>query len=53
MAHIKKVVAGIWAPTESDLQGYCPHCGADVMDCFNKDFCGNCGKKIKWSKKEN
>lgn len=52
MAEIKKVT-NIWAPTESDLQGYCPHCGADVMNCFNKDFCGKCGKKIKWTKKEN
>lgn len=53
MADVKKMVTDIWAPTESDLQGYCPHCGAEVMDHFNKDFCGKCGKKIKWIKKEN
>lgn len=28
----------IWAPTDSNLQGYCLHCGADVMDSFNKEL---------------
>lgn len=48
-----RAVAGVWAPTECDLQGECPHCGADVMDSFNEIFCGKCGKKIEWPKKNN
>lgn len=43
-----KNVIGIFAPTEKDLQGFCPYCGTEVMDCFNQKYCGNCGKKIIW-----
>lgn len=50
--NIPRTVTCVWAPTEFDLQGYCPHCGADVMNCFNKTFCGKCGEKIKWPQKE-
>jgi hypothetical protein len=35
------------------LLGYCPYCKSDVMNCFNKAFCGKCGEKIKWPQKEN
>lgn len=44
----KNNVSEIWAPAEEDLRGYCPHCGADVMEFFNEKRCGDCGKKIKW-----
>ncbi|MEY8357376.1 hypothetical protein AALB39_29110, partial [Lachnospiraceae bacterium 54-53] len=49
---IPRAITGVWAPADCDLQGYCPHCGADVTDCFNKAFCEKCGKKIEWLKKE-
>lgn len=29
--------------------GSCPLCGAEIMDYFNNTYCGNCGKRIKWS----
>ncbi|WP_143057060.1 hypothetical protein [Lacrimispora sphenoides] len=48
---IPKTVSCVWAPTECDLQGYCPHCGSDVMNSFNKVFCGKCGEEIEWPQK--
>ena len=42
-------VKSIYAPTEYDLQGYCPHCGADVMKLFNAKYCGACRKRIIWN----
>lgn len=45
---MKITVTDIYAPTEEDLRGICTYCGEYVMDCYNKNYCGNCGKKITW-----
>lgn len=45
----KSDVISIFAPTEYDLEGQCPFCGERVLSCYNKKFCGLCGKKITWN----
>ena len=32
----------------ADLTGYCPSCKRPLKSRFNKRFCGECGKKVKW-----
>lgn len=32
----------------AELTGYCPSCKRPLKDQFNKYFCGNCGRAVKW-----
>lgn len=44
-----RLVNGIYSFTQEENAGYCPNCGADVLDSFNEKYCGNCATRIKWS----
>ena len=46
-----QTVKDMYMVTKYDIVGICPYCGTELCSTYNKNFCGKCGKRIKWNGK--